>query len=101
MKETTKAKNDLFDLDTLLHPARRLRIQWMLFAIRILRSTRSAQCWLLGRQTVVPSKQLRSWSDCSGSLVAWDDIMDALRALDKEEICKPLPHYKRVRRKKA
>jgi hypothetical protein len=22
--------------------------------------------------------------------------MDALRALDKEEICKPLPHYKQV-----
>ena len=32
----------------------------------------------------------------SGNLVSWDDIMDALRALDKEDICKPLPHYKRV-----
>ena len=36
-----------------------------------------------------------------GSLVAWDDIMDALRALDKEDVCKPLPHYKRVLARKG
>jgi hypothetical protein len=34
----------------------------------------------------------------SRSVVRWDDIMDALRTLDKEteNYAKPLPHYKRV-----
>jgi hypothetical protein len=31
----------------------------------------------------------------TGNLVRWDDIMDALRTLDREG-GKPLPHYKRV-----
>jgi hypothetical protein len=34
----------------------------------------------------------------AGNLVRWDDIMDALRTLDREAdgFGKPLPHYKRV-----
>ena len=33
--------------------------------------------------------------NASGSAVQWDDIMDALRTLDKD-YGKPVPHYKRV-----
>jgi hypothetical protein len=35
--------------------------------------------------------------NASGRLIRWDDIMDALRELDREDVFgKPLPHYKRV-----
>jgi hypothetical protein len=39
----------------------------------------------------------------SGCVVRWDDIMDALRMLDREAdgYGKPLPHYKRVLAKKG
>jgi hypothetical protein len=39
----------------------------------------------------------------SGRVVRWDDIMDALRTLDREadRYGKPLPHYKRVLAKKG
>jgi hypothetical protein len=38
----------------------------------------------------------------SGRVVRWDDIMDALRTLDREAdgYGRPLPHYKRVLAKK-
>ena len=74
----------------------RLRIQWMLFAMRILRSTRSAQFGFLGVRRLCHRSSSGVGVTAPNSLVAWDDIMDALRALDKEDICKPLPHYKRV-----
>jgi hypothetical protein len=37
-------------------------------------------------------------ANVSGSVVRWDDVMDALRILDREaeNYGKPLPHYKRV-----
>ncbi|MGE5165866.1 MAG: hypothetical protein ACM3IH_17825 [Sphingobacteriales bacterium] len=40
--------------------------------------------------------------NASGSVVRWDDIMDALRILDREadRYGKPLPPYKRVLAKK-
>jgi hypothetical protein len=39
----------------------------------------------------------------SGRVVHWDDIMDALRTLDREAdgYDKPLPHYKRVLAKRS
>ena len=38
----------------------------------------------------------------AGNVVRWDDIMDALRTLDREAAgSKPLPHYKRVLARKS
>ena len=60
MKETTKARNDVFDLDTLLHPARAFAHPMDVVRDPDLTLNESAQFWLVGRQTLVPSKQLRS-----------------------------------------
>jgi hypothetical protein len=35
-----------------------------------------------------------------GRVIRWDDIMDALRALEREDCAKPRPYYKRVLAKK-
>ena len=97
MKETTKAKNDVFDLDTLLHPARAFAqpmdvVRDPDLALNEKRAILAS--WASDACAVEAAPELRVTA--SGNLVAWDDIMDALRALDKEDICKPLPHYKRV-----
>lgn len=88
-----------FDLDTLLHPARA-------FA-HPMDVARDPDLTLNEKRAV-----LASWASdaCAmeaapdlrittlGRVVRWDDIMDALRALDREAdgLGKPLPHYKRV-----
>ena len=97
MKETTKAKNDVFDLDTLLHPAR--AFAQPMDVVRDPELTLNEKrailaSWASDVCAIEAAPELRVTA--SGNLVAWDDIMDALRALDKEDICKPLPHYKRV-----
>ena len=48
-----------------------------------------------------PRPNLRSVT-LPAAIVRWDDIMDALRLLDREaeNYGKPLPHYKRVLAKK-
>jgi hypothetical protein len=98
MKETTKAKNDLFDLDTLLHPARAFAhpmdvVRDPDFTLNEKRAILAS--WASDACAVEAAPELRVTT--SGSLVAWDDIIDALRALDKEYTHgKPLPHYKRV-----
>ena len=97
MKETTKAKNDVFDLDTLLHPAR--AFAHPMDVVRDPDLTLSEKrailaSWASDACAVEAAPELRVTA--SGNLVPWDDIMDALRALDKDDICKPLPHYKRV-----
>jgi hypothetical protein len=51
--------------------------------------------WASDACAVEAAPELRA--PASSTLVAWDDIMDALRTLDKENTFgKPLPHYKRV-----
>ena len=97
MKETTKEKNDVFDLDTLLHPAR--AFAQPMDVVRDPELTLNEKrailaSWASDVCAIEAAPELRVTA--SGNLVAWDDIMDALRALDKEDICKPLPHYKRV-----
>ena len=98
MKETRKEKQDLFDLDTLLHPARAFShpmdvvrdIDLSLNEKRaILSSWASDACAL---EAATPDLRMNA----SGNVVRWDDIMDALRLLDREDFGKPLPHYKRV-----
>lgn len=97
MKETTKAKNDVFNLDTLLHPARAFAHPMDVVRdpdLTLNEKRAMLASWASDCCAVEAAPELRVTAP--GSLVAWDDIMDALRALDKEEICKPLPHYKRV-----
>ena len=97
MKETTKAKNDVFDLDALLHPARAFAHPMDVVRdpdLTLNEKRAILASWASDACAVEAAPELRVTAP--GSLVAWDDIMDALRALDKEEICKPLPHYKRV-----
>ena len=87
------------DLDALLHPARA-------FA-HPMDVARDADLTLSEKRAI-----LASWASdacaleaapdlrviTSGRVVSWDDIMDALRTLDREAdgVRQPLPHYKRV-----
>ena len=98
MKETTKAKNDVFDLDTLLHPARAFARPMDVVRdpdLTLNEKRAILASWASDACAIEAAPELRVTA--SGNLVPWDDIMDALRALDKEDIYgKPLPHYKRV-----
>ena len=100
MKEISKERRDVFDLDTLLHPAS--AFAHPMDVVRdpdltlnekraILASWASDACAM----EAAPVLRVNN----SGNVVRWDDIMDALRTLDKDG-GKPLPHYKRVLAKK-
>lgn len=100
MKEISKERRDVFDLDALLHPAR--AFAHPMDVVRdpdltlnekraILASWASDACAM----EAAPVLRVNN----SGNVVRWDDIMDALRTLDKDG-GKPLPHYKRVLAKK-
>jgi len=96
-KETRKAKQDLFDLDTLLHPARAFShpMDVVRDADLTLNEKRAIlSSWASDACALEAAPDLRM--NASGNVVRWDDIMDALRMLDKEDFGKPLPHYKRV-----
>ena len=91
-----KKEKDEFDLDALLHPAS--AFAHPMDVVRdpdltlnekraILASWASDACAL----EAAPDLRVNT----SGSVVRWDDIMDALRTLDND-YGKPLPHYKRV-----
>ena len=99
MTERSKEKRDIFDLDALLHPASAfahpmdvVRDEDLTLNEKraILASWASDACAM----EAAPDLRVNS----SRSVVRWDDIMDALRTLDKEmeNYAKPLPHYKRV-----
>ena len=99
MKEISKKKQDVFDLDALLHPARAFAhpIDVVCDPDLTLNEKRAILAsWASDACAVEAAPDLRVSS--SGNAVRWDDIMDALRTLDGEaENCgKPLPHYKRV-----
>jgi hypothetical protein len=96
MKEISKERHDVFDLDALLHPAS--AFAHPMDVVRdpdltlnekraILASWASDACAM----EAAPGLRVNN----SGNVVRWDDIMDALRILDKDG-GKPLPHYKRV-----
>jgi hypothetical protein len=90
-----KGKDD-FELDALLHPASAF--------VHPMDVVRDPDLTLNEKRAI-----LASWAsdacaleaapdlrvNVSGNAVRWDDIMDALRTLDKDH-GKPLPHYKRV-----
>jgi hypothetical protein len=106
-KQTRKPKASIFEtssdgkfnLDALLHPARA-------FA-HPMDVVRDPDLTLNEKRAVLASwasdaRALESAPDLrvtvSGRVVRWDDIMDALRTLDREAdgYGRPIPHYKRV-----
>ena len=100
VKEIRKEKRDGFDLDALLHPAS--AFTHPMDVVRdpdltlnekraVLASWASDACAL----EAAPSLRVNA----SGTVVKWDDIIEALRTLDETQ-GKPLPHYKRVLAKK-
>jgi hypothetical protein len=92
-----------FDLDVLLHPAR--AFAYPMDVVRDPHLTLNEKrailaSWASDACALEAAPELRI--NASGSVVWWDDIMDALRILDREaDRCgKSLPHYKRVLAKK-
>ena len=99
MTERSKEKRDIFDLDALLHPA--TAFAHPMDVVRdedlTLNEKRAILAsWASDACAIEAAPDLRV--NRSRSVVRWDDIMDALRTLDKEteNYAKPLPHYKRV-----
>ena len=90
------------DLDALMHPARAFAhpMDVVRDADLTLNEKRAILAsWASDACAVEAAPKLRAIA--SGNMVQWDDIMDALRTLDREEgHGKPLPHYKRVLAKK-
>ena len=86
-----------FDIDALLHPAKAFAHPMNVVRdpdLTINEKRAILASWASDACAVEAAPELRATG--SGGLVRWDDIMDALRTLDREGYGKPLPHYKRV-----
>jgi hypothetical protein len=99
MTERNKEKRDIFDLDALLHPANAFAHPMDVVRdedLTLNEKRAILASWASDACAIEAAPDLRVNS--SRSVVRWDDIMDALRTLDKEteNYAKPLPHYKRV-----
>ena len=100
MKEIRKNKQDLFDVDALLHPASAFAHPMDVVRdpdLTLNEKRAILASWASDACAVQAAPALRV--NASGNAVCWDDIMDALRTLDQDG-GKPLPHYKRVLAKK-
>ena len=98
------ASDGKFDLDALLHPARAFGhpIDIVRDPDLTLNEKRAILAsWASDACAFEAAPDLRVTT--SGRVVRWDDIMDALRTLDREAdgYGRPLPHYKRVLAKKG
>ena len=99
----TEKRQDTFDLDELLHPAKAFAhpMDVVRDADLTLAEKRAILAsWASDACAVEASPELRV--NAFGAAVGWDDVMDALCALDREadKYGKPLAHYKRVLAKK-
>ena len=99
MTERSKEKRDIFDLDALLHPANAFAHPMDVVRdedLTLNEKRAILASWASDACAIEAAPDLRV--NISRSVVRWDDIMDALRTLDKEteNYAKPLPHYKRV-----
>ena len=99
MTERSKEKRDIFDLDALLHPANAFAHPMDVVRdedLTLNEKRAILASWASDACAIEAAPDLRVNS--SRSVVRWDDIMDALRTLDKatENHAKPFPHYKRV-----
>jgi hypothetical protein len=100
MKERMKEKEDVFDLDSLLHPASAFAHPMDVVRdpdLTLNEKRAILASWASDACAIEAAPDLRVGT--SGNVVRWDDIMDALRTLD-EGYGKWLPHYKRVLAKK-
>ena len=98
MTESRKEKRDIFDLDALLHPAKAFAHPMDVVRdedLTLNEKRAILASWASDACAIEAAPDLRV--NRSRSVVRWDDIMDALRTLDKEteNYAKPL-HYKRV-----
>ena len=90
-----------FDLDALLHPARAFAHPMDVVRdpdLTLNEKRAILASWASDACALEAAPELRVTT--SGRVVRWDDIMDALRTLDREGYGRPLPHYKRVLAKK-
>jgi hypothetical protein len=92
-------QRDNFDFDQLLHPARAFGHPSEVINdphLTLNEKRAILASWASDACAVETAPDLRITT--SGRVVQWDDIMDALRTLDREANghSKPLPHYKRV-----
>jgi hypothetical protein len=99
MTERRKEKRDIFALDALLHPANAFAHPMDVVRdedLTLNEKRAILASWASDACAIEAAPDLRVNS--SRSVVRWDDIMDALRTLDKatENYANPLPHYKRV-----
>jgi hypothetical protein len=91
------------DLDALLHPAR--AFAHPMDVVRDIDLTLNEKrailaSWASDACAVEAAPELRATAP--GKVVRWDDIMDALRMLDRQDtLGRPLPHYKRVLERKG
>lgn len=95
--------DEKFDLVALLHPARAFAHPMDVVRdpdLTLNEKRAILASWASDACSVEAAPELRCTT--TGSLVRWDEIMDALRTLDREGdgYGKPLPHYKRVLAKK-
>ena len=101
-KKLTRPYTD--DLDALLHPAKAFAHPMAVVHdpdLTLNEKRAILASWASDACAVEAAPALRA--NASGSVVRWDDVMDALRILDREaeNYGKPLPHYKRVLAKKC
>src|SRR6185436_8113751 len=93
-----------FDLDALLHPARAFAHPMDVVRdpdLTLNEKRAILASWASDACAVEAAPDLRIVTP--GRVVRWDDIMDALRTLDREadNFRRPLPHYKRVLAKRG
>ena len=98
------ASDGKFDLDALLHPAGAFAHPMDVVRdpdLTLNEKRAILSSWASDACAVEAAPDLRV--STSGCVVRWDDIMDALRTLDREadRYGKPLPHYKRVLARKS
>jgi hypothetical protein len=97
------ASDGTFDLETLLHPAKAFAHPMDVVRdpdLTLNEKRAILASWASDACALEAAPDLRVTT--SGRVVRWDDIMDALRTLDREAdgYGRPLPHYKRVLAKK-
>jgi hypothetical protein len=99
MGSDTRAVESTFDLDTLLHPAKAFAHPMNVVRDRglSLEEKRAILAsWASDACAVEAAPDLRRTE--SGRIVRWDDVMDALRVLDRtaQDFGRPPPRYKRI-----
>lgn len=99
LKPRAPERNDEFDLDTLLHPARAFAHPAQVVRDRDLTLNEKRailSSWASDACAVEAAPDLRATP--SGHTVRWDDIMDALRLLDDQAAATRPPSRARLRK---